>query len=93
MRTFRKIIFPGLREVKIDNMIENIVAFLKTLAGIFYLVVRRPMLFFKDTYAYIYICMFAMFIHILFISLCLLDDPTQFDDSIASVDTYPATLR
>ena len=34
------------REVGIDKMIENIVAlFLKILPGIFYLVVRRPMLY------------------------------------------------
>ena len=45
MLLFRKTYFTVSREVVIDNMIENIVATdKKTSAGIFYLVVRRPML-------------------------------------------------
>ena len=38
-------IFTGVREVIIDNMVDNIVATFETLAGIFYLVVRRTMLY------------------------------------------------
>ena len=45
MANISEIICSGFREVIVDNMIESSVAtFKNTLAGIFYLVVRRPML-------------------------------------------------
>ena len=57
--TFRKIICPGLREVIIYKMLRNIVATLKLLAGIFYLVVRRPMLYYMYAHLYTHVCMYV----------------------------------
>ena len=77
-------IIPGFRRVVVGTLMENIVAtFLKTLAGIFYLVVRRIYIhiyIYVHIYTYMYIYIYTLYVCIIYIYVFLFlgEDPNSF---------------